>query len=312
MNVYGKGFICDKLYLNRIRTLITCTDFIFYLGNGILTNAKSLDEDLTVGVSLEDLVIVLAGYAEREAFNATIGRTLHDLDVANHVVIDKANTGFVLNLYHLAVINDCEVMISIVLDVVGRCLFLIEEVAAVSEVFKLIKTRLILNHFTNEGVYVSIEFLVAIHIHVDLKDGASKEIVWIVLIHLSGMDHTIDVTVLSIDFNNCTVCGYVDRENSVIGHKAFCRGKLFYDPFAETNVIEEENTVCIGLGSEHCVLFGKLSVSLSKESEQSALNRFAVFVYLVALNVATDELVLEGDVNNFAFGLDIYLDRSLV
>ena len=126
------------------------------------------------------------------------------------------------------------------------------------------------------------------------------------------MDHTIDVTVLSIDFNNCTVCGYVDRENSVIGHKAFCRGKLFYDPFAEANVIEEENTVCIGLGSEHCVLFGKLSVSLSKESEQSTLNRFAVFVYLVALNVAADELVLEGDVNDFAFGLDIHLDRSLV
>ena len=126
------------------------------------------------------------------------------------------------------------------------------------------------------------------------------------------MDHTVDMTVLSIDFDNGTVSGYVDRENSVIGHKAFCRGKLFYDPFAEANVIEEENTVCIGLGSEHCVLFGKLSVSLGEESEQSTLNRFAVFVYLVALNVAADELVLEGDVNDFAFGLDIHFDRSLV
>ena len=158
-------------------------------------------------------------------------------------------------------------MISIVLDVVGRCLFLIEEVAAVSKVLKLVKTGLILNHFTNEGVYVSIEFLVAIHIHVDLKDGAGKEVVRIILIHLSGMNHTVDMTVLSFDFDNCTVSGYVDRENRVIGHKAFCRGKLFYDPFAEANVIEEENTVCIGLGSEHCVLFGKLSVSLGEEAE---------------------------------------------
>ena len=126
------------------------------------------------------------------------------------------------------------------------------------------------------------------------------------------MDHTIDVTVLSIDFNYCSVSGYVDRENSVIGHKAFCRSKLFYDPFAEANVVKEEDTVCIRLSSKHCVLFGKLSVSLSKETKQSTLNRFAVFIYLVALNIAADELVLEGDIDDFAFGLDIHFDRSLV
>ena len=131
MNVYGKGFVGNKLYLNRIRTLVFCTDFIFHFGNSVLTNAETFDEDLTVGVGLEYFVVVLTGYAEREAFDTSVRRALHDLEVANHMVIDETNAGFIFDLYQLTVVYDCKVMISIVLDIVGRCLFLIEEVTTV-------------------------------------------------------------------------------------------------------------------------------------------------------------------------------------
>ena len=228
------------------------------------------------------------------------------------MVVDETDAGFVFNLYHLTIVDDCKVMISIILDVIGRCLFLIEEVAAVSEVFELVKTGLILNHFTDEGVDVRIEFLIAVYVNVDFKDGTGKQVVRIILIHLGCVNHTVDMTVLSFDFNNSAIGGYVDRENSVIGHKAFCRCEFFYDPFAKANVIKEENAFCIRLGCEHSSLFGKFSLILGKESEQRPLNRFAVFVYLVALDIAADELVLQGDIDNFAFSLDIYLDRSLV
>ena len=119
------------------------------------------------------------------------------------------------------------------------------------------------------------------------------------------------MTVLSFNFDNSTVSGYVDRKNSVIGHKAFCRCKLFYDPFAKANVIEEENAFCIRLSCEYSSLLSEFGFILGKESEQSAFDRFSVFVNLVALDIATDELVLEGDVDDFAFSLDIDIDRSL-
>lgn len=125
MNINGKGFVGNKLDFNRSRTLISCTDFIFHLSNGVLTDSETFYVDFAVGVSLEDLVIVLADYAERESFETSVRRTLNDLEVADHIVVDETNAGFIFDLYQLTVVYDCKVMISIILDVVSRCLFLI-------------------------------------------------------------------------------------------------------------------------------------------------------------------------------------------
>lgn len=148
MNINGKGFVGNKLDINRIRTLVFGADLVFRLSYGVLADSEPFDEDLTVGVSLEHLIIVLTGYAEREAFHASIGGGLDDLQVANHMVVNETYTGFVLDFYHFTVVDDCEVMIGIILDVISRCLLLIEEVTSVSEVLKLVQTGLIFNHLS--------------------------------------------------------------------------------------------------------------------------------------------------------------------
>ena len=54
------------------------------------------------------------------------------------MVVDEADTGFVLNFHHLAIRYDLKIVISVILDEIDRRLLFVEEVSAVTQLGEFI------------------------------------------------------------------------------------------------------------------------------------------------------------------------------
>ena len=86
------------------RENIACGSIVADLGNSVLANTQTLNEDFAVFVGLKGLVIVRACYPEREALQFSIRGSLNDFQRAFLCSVDKANACFVLygiGIFHI-------------------------------------------------------------------------------------------------------------------------------------------------------------------------------------------------------------------
>ena len=150
MDIDRQRFISGQLDLKRIRAFIPGADAVLNFRHGIFADAKIFNEDLTVCVGRKNFIVVLTCDAEAEAFNTAVRGGLHDLQIADHMVVDEANAGFVLYFHHLAISYDLKIIVSVILDEINRCLLFIEEVSAVTQLGEFIQTGLAFRKGTNQ------------------------------------------------------------------------------------------------------------------------------------------------------------------
>ena len=142
MDIDCQRFISSQLDLKRIRAFIPGADAVLNFRHGIFADAQVFNEDLTVCVGRENFIVVLTRDAEAEAFHTAVRGGLHDFQITDHMVVDEADAGFVLYFHQLTVIYDLEIVVSVVLDEINRCLLFIEEVSAVTQLSEFIQTGL--------------------------------------------------------------------------------------------------------------------------------------------------------------------------
>ena len=230
MDIDRQRFISGQLDLKRIRAFIPGADAVLNFRHGIFADAQVFNEDLTVCVGRENFIIILTRDTEAEAFHTAVRGGLHDLQIADHMVVDEANAGFVLYFHHLAISYDFKIVVSVVLDIVYRCLLFIEEVSAVTQLGEFVKARLTFRKGADQFIHIRIELLIFVYITVDLKHSPGKQMVGIILIDLSRMDCAIDVAVLSLDLDYGTIRSNVDRELCLVENEALGRFQLAHDP----------------------------------------------------------------------------------
>ena len=77
---------------------------VAYFGNGIVPDAKPINEDLTLVVGFKDNVIaVCSGNSESEALDLAVRGGLDNFQVATHSIIDESDTCLVLHLVGFSV-----------------------------------------------------------------------------------------------------------------------------------------------------------------------------------------------------------------
>ena len=136
--------------------------------------------------------------------------------------------------------------------------------------------------------------------------------VGVILIDLGRMDCAIDMAVLGLDLDHGTIRSYVDRELCLVEDEALGGFQLARDPFPKSYILKGEDAVCIGHRRQNGVFLCEFRIILRKEAKQRTRNRLSVFVDLVALDVAANEFILDGNENGFAVLGDFYLDWHFI
>ena len=158
----------------------------------------------------------------------------------------------------------------------------------------LIDAVLGFGHLAYEEVDFGIEFAVAVHVHVDFKDGAEQLIVGVFLIHLCGLDRAGDELVLDGDLSNFLIGAYGYSVAVLVQYKCGSCLDLTDDPSAEGYVLKGEDTDLIGLAGGKGGFLGELGFVLTEETEERTADGEAVLVQLLADDAATDDLVFDG------------------
>ena len=226
--------------------------------------------------------------------------------------VDEADTDLILYFHHLAISYDFKIVVSVVLDIVYRCLLFIEEVSAVAQLSEFIQTGFTLRKGANQFVRIRIELPVSVYVTVHLKHSAGKQMVGIILIDLGRMDCAIDMAVLSLELDYGTIRSNVDRELRLVENEALGGLQLAHDPFPESHILKGEDTVCIRHRRQNGVFLCEFRIILRKKAKQRTHNRLSVFVDLIAFDITANEFVLDGNENGFAVLGDFYLDRRFI
>ena len=142
MDIDCQRFISGQLDLKWIRAFIPGADAVLNFRHGIFADAQVFNEDLTVCVGRENFIVILTRDTEAEAFHTAVRGGLHDLQIADHMVVDEADAGLIRYFHQLSVIYDLEIVVSVVLDEINRRLLFIEEVPAVTQLSEFIQTGL--------------------------------------------------------------------------------------------------------------------------------------------------------------------------
>ena len=166
MDIDRQRFISGQLNLKGIRAFVPGADAVLNFRHGIFSDAQFFNEDLTVCVDRENFIVILTCDAEAEAFNTAVRGGLHDLQIADHMIVDETDAGFVLYFHHLAISYDLKIVVSVILDEINRCLLFIEEVSAVTQLCEFIQTGLTFRKDNNQFIRIRIELLISVYITV--------------------------------------------------------------------------------------------------------------------------------------------------
>ena len=206
-------------------------------------------------------------------------------------LIGEANACLVLHDDGFAVVFDLEIVVAVILEeTFGRGLF-IEEISVIAKVVHLIDAVLGFGHLAYEEINFGIEFAVAVHIHVDFKDGAGQLVVGVFLIHLGGLDRAGDELVLDGDLDDFLVRAYGYSIAVLVQYECRSRLDLTDDPSAEWYVLEGEDADLIGLAGSKGGFLSELGFVLTEETEDRTADGEAILVQLLADDSATDDLV---------------------
>ena len=162
MDIDRQRFISGQLDLKRFRAFIPGADAVLNFRHGIFADAQVFNEDLTVCIGRENFIVILTRDTEAEAFHTAVRGSLHNLQIADHMIVDEADTGFVLNFHHLAIRYNLEIMVSVVLDEINRRLLFVEEVSAVTQFSEFIQTGLTFRKGADQLIHIRIKLLISV------------------------------------------------------------------------------------------------------------------------------------------------------
>lgn len=127
----GSGAELDRCLLAS-RDDIHRRSRVAYLRNGVVPDAKPVNEDLTLIVGFQDNVIAIcSGNSESEALDLAVRGGLDNFQVASHRIIDEADACLVLHLVGLAVCVDHHFIHAGIKDKPLRCFGFLDEVATI-------------------------------------------------------------------------------------------------------------------------------------------------------------------------------------
>ena len=168
----------------------------------------------------------------------------------------------------------------------------------------LIDAVLGFGHLAYEEINFGIEFAVAVHIHIDFKDGSGQLVVGVILVHLRGLDRAGDELVLNGDLDDFLIGAYGYSVAVLVQYECGSCLDLTDDPSAEGYVLEGEDADLIGLAGGKGGFLGELGFVLTEETEKRPADGEAVLVQLLADDSATDDLVgdsfavIDGDLHH--------------
>ena len=157
---------------------------IRHLGHGIIAHAQALDEDFTVRVRGENLLITVgSGHAEGEALHLAVAGCLFNPQGTGLGHVGEANPCLVLYLVDLAVLGNLHIVGVFIQQIPLRRFGFLHEHAAVEDMGHLIDAGAGFLHLAQQFITL-IQLFVAVGVAVYLELGPSELVIRVVLIHL--------------------------------------------------------------------------------------------------------------------------------
>ena len=243
MHLRHSGLIRQNRHLFIRRQHIVGAGPIRHLRHGVIAYAQALDEDFTVFIRFEGLVVAVGpGHAEGEALHLAVAGRFFNPQGASLGHVGEANPGLVLYLVDFAVLGDLHIVgVFIQQEALRRFGFPYEH-AAVEDVGHLVNASAGFLQLAQQLVTL-VQLFVAVGIAVHFKFSARQFVIGIILIHLRQTQVAVHALIGKGDFHNLPIFLHGNGDHFIGEDKTFRAFQLFQHPITVRHIGEREAAI---------------------------------------------------------------------